>query len=133
VGCIILEMLLGRPVLGVSRDTRWGLLAHACHLTGEQWVTVAGTSRVPELSLDHLTQGADPHLRHLLHGMLRIDPGNRITARNALNHPFFAGQQHLPIQLLFPPLTTITHADAVCFVRDRCSPHLPPHLLSFVP
>ena len=58
-----------------------------------------------------------PHLVDLLKGLLKLDPTRRLSARQALNHPYFAD---IPIanRMVPPSLTNIeklTRVDSVCY------------------
>lgn len=46
--------------------------------------------RLQNLIMQHVDHSAGD-LIHLLQGLLRYDPSDRLTAREALSHPFFVG------------------------------------------
>mmetsp|Transcript_32877 Transcript_32877/g.77117 ORF Transcript_32877/g.77117 Transcript_32877/m.77117 type:complete len:127 (+) Transcript_32877:2-382(+) len=102
VACLLGEMLNGRPLfpgdseidqllrvfrgLGTPNAQRWpGVVAlPEWKLEFPKWKQQAWASLVPALA-------NDPAGQDLIDRMLRYDPDERITAYDALNHPFFDG------------------------------------------
>ncbi|GLI65917.1 hypothetical protein VaNZ11_009522, partial [Volvox africanus] len=99
-GCVMAEMLTGAPLftssceigllfdmfrkLGTPRPEQWGDLAGAANFSQQfpQWTAMQMQELVPQLALD--AAGLD-----LLSRMLCYDPRVRITASQALQHPWF--------------------------------------------
>ena len=101
IGCIFAEMLNGRPLfLGANEADQLDQIFRA--LGTPDVSSYPGLAELPDFapasykrypapdSLAHLVPGLAPAGVDLLSRMLRFDPAQRISAREALEHPFFA-------------------------------------------
>jgi len=101
IGCIFAEMLNGRPLFpGASEADQLEQVFKALGTPDE--TVFPGIVELPDYapatykrypapaSLAHLVPGLPADGVDLLQRMLRYDPAHRITARDALDHPFFA-------------------------------------------
>ena len=99
IGCIFAEMCNGRPLFaGTSEaDQLDSIFRHLGTPTEEIF---PGVSELPEFkaqfpaypppdSLQRLVPSMDPRGAELLHQMLAFDPQQRISARDAMSHPYF--------------------------------------------
>jgi len=100
VGCIFGEMSSGRPlfpgtsdqdqllrifkILGTPNEVEWPTVVELPEFKAE-W----GQNPQPRLSLDVLCPKLDASGLALITEMLQYDPAKRITAKNALKHPYF--------------------------------------------
>jgi len=124
VGCVFAELLMGRPlfpaaaeaelwrqmvnVLGLPSDEDWPewkamprgkTMAHPSSSTAEHQHDILGAA-LPE---------APPDALDLLYGLLRWNPAARISAADALEHPFFSTEP-LPCTPAYMP-QPVSHAD----------------------
>lgn len=98
-------MVLGKPLFGAMDETQ--MLQTIFSILGtptrEDWPGMElmpnfkqyASLLVPRLhpqSFDDLFPTLEPEGRRLLRSMLAYDPSKRITAREALRHPYFDGQ-----------------------------------------
>ena len=109
-GCIFAEMLI-RPIF-IKGNTTLEVLESVCKIWGKQvfldYINKYGMDLLPELdqvvksttndtsSWEDIFNEMRPNFRSLaafdlLKKMLTVDHGERITARDALKHPFFSG------------------------------------------
>eukprot|EP00903_Cladosiphon_okamuranus_P006740 g6575.t1 len=113
IGCIFAEMATGRPLLtGTSESDQ---LARIFRQMGTPTpLMYPGLQELPDYrpdviqypvpeSLDHLVPGLEPLGVDLLQNMLVFDPQRRVSAKDAMEHPYFenlnaavknAGQDH---------------------------------------
>ena len=102
IGCIIAEMHNGRPLFpGTSEADQLDLIFRLLGTPGE--AVYPGIAALPDYkpaayrqcprpeSLAHLVEGLPAEGVDLMTRMLQFDPGKRITAREALEHPFLIG------------------------------------------
>ena len=102
VGCILAEMANGRPLIAGTSEA--DQLDRIFKLLGTPTVTdYPGIVELPEYSMGSFPQYPPPRSISslvpsldingvdLLTKMLRYDPAKRITAQEALEHPFFNG------------------------------------------
>ena len=109
IGCIIAEMHNGRPLFpGTSEADQLDLIFRMLGTPNE--AVYPGIAALPDYkpaayrqcarpeSLAHLVEGLPAEGVDLMQRMLQFDPGKRITAREALEHPFLVGaySQSLP-------------------------------------
>jgi serine/threonine protein kinase len=101
IGCIFAEMLNGRPLFpGANEADQLDQIFKALGTPDEatfpgaadlpDWAPASYKRHPPPDSLARLVPGLAPDGVDLLTRMLRYDPAQRITARDALDHPFFA-------------------------------------------
>lgn len=112
VGCIFGEMASSRPLFPGNSET--DQLHRIFHVLGtpteESWPTM---TQLPEYRTDFpqydptgfntdenrtLTDTLGPTGIELLMQMLRYEPGSRITAKGAMEHPFFSDPPRLPAE-----------------------------------
>lgn len=99
IGCIFAEMATGRPLLtGTSESDQ---LARIFRQMGTPTLAMyPGLQELPDYradviqyavpdSLDHLVPGLDPVGVDLLSNMLVYDPQRRVSAKDAMEHPYF--------------------------------------------
>ena len=102
IGCIIAEMHNGRPLFpGTSEADQLDLIFRMLGTPSE--AVYPGIAALPDYkpaayrqcarpeSLAHLVEGLPAEGVDLMQRMLQFDPGKRITAREALEHPFLVG------------------------------------------
>jgi len=97
-GCIFAEMSLGRPLFP-GQSTNDQLLKIFKHLGTPSEETWSGVTELPEWKndfpkfephqLNEIVPTLDPVGIDLLARMLQYDPQQRVTARHAMQHPFF--------------------------------------------
>mmetsp|Transcript_28904 Transcript_28904/g.52900 ORF Transcript_28904/g.52900 Transcript_28904/m.52900 type:complete len:124 (-) Transcript_28904:126-497(-) len=100
VGCIFAEMANGRPLIAGTSEA--DQLDRIFRLLGTPTLAqYPGIVELPEYSVDlprypapkkgmaSLVPTLDPNGVDLLTSMLQYDPAQRVTARQALDHPFF--------------------------------------------
>ena len=141
VGCIMLEMIKGRPVFcGESEiEQLFAIFRVLGTPTAESWPSVVDLRDwhefpqwrpqdlrrlLPDLGEDGCT---------LLECMLRLDPGKRITAAAALQHPFFDDVRHEYLEATLacipPPVKAVPSVSAVLAERyadkQRAQQHQP--------
>lgn len=110
VGCIFGEMNSGRPVFpGTSDQDQLDKIFKALGTpTDETWPTMVDLPEYkaildpkapePDFYSKHANLQNDPVAVDLLTQLLMYDPGKRITAKNALKHPYFEGVlEQLPL------------------------------------
>ena len=101
IGCIFAEMLNGRPLFpGANEADQLDQIFKALGTPDEatfpgaadlpDWAPASYKRHPPPDSLARLVPGLAADGVDLLSRMLRYDPAQRITARDALDHPFFA-------------------------------------------
>lgn len=114
-GCVLAELLVSRPLFPVGSEEE--LLAAMAHLLGaptpRTWkgmedlphanracalAAATATNRLPLEFPDLSPQGL-----HLLNACLTYDPDARLTARQALRHPFFTSEAPRPKAREFMP------------------------------
>lgn len=118
-GCIFAEMLSGGKVLFPGKNTHnqmelimdvLGPLPHnAFHgiLNPYAQRTMAkfqANNSAPRHPLSSLFPNIDPNAFHVLSSMLAFDPSQRISALDALNHPYFADYRRLGLGQTAVPL-----------------------------
>ena len=102
IGCIIAEMHNGRPLFpGTSEADQLDLIFRLLGTPNE--AVYPGISALPDYkpasyrqcprpeSLAHLVEGLPAEGVDLMQRMLQFDPAKRISAREALDHPFLLG------------------------------------------
>lgn len=100
VGCILAEMITGRPLfpgnadqdqldrifrgLGTPSERSWPQVVELPEWKSDfpQYEAKSWSGIVPDL---------DPHGVHLISQMLQYDPGQRVTAKAAMDHAYFRG------------------------------------------
>eukprot|EP00887_Chlorella_sp_A99_P006259 scaffold3.g6259.t1 len=101
--CVIAEMLGGRPLFPGTSD-----IDQLCHLAAQlgsvqeeawpgvrdlpDWGKLSFPARDPAPLASALPPGTDPAALDLLQSLLRYDPAHRLSAAQALAHPYFAGE-----------------------------------------
>lgn len=98
VGCIFAEMLLRGPFLAGNNEVdQLGKIFHALGTpTEEQWPGMTSLPNFVEYSpcpgtpLKQIFTAASDDAIDLLSKMFAFNPGERITAAQALNHPYFS-------------------------------------------
>ncbi|CAG9464648.1 unnamed protein product [Pedinophyceae sp. YPF-701] len=100
VGCVLAELLTGEPLF--PGQTEAEVIEMLVSLLGAPTRKIwPGVERLPHFSKFHMRTQPYSHLRKhfpqlseagidLLNALLTYDPAGRITAREALRHPFFA-------------------------------------------
>ena len=123
VGCIFAEMLTRKPLFGAARtetellDCIWHLLGTPTEANWPGWSTLPGAGAAgrskpraatplrPALGLTGSTSGvtfvSDAGL-DLLRRLLCLDPASRITAEEALRHPWFEESPRVVDSRLLP-------------------------------
>jgi serine/threonine protein kinase len=102
IGCIFLQMLMGRPffhgeseidqlfqifrVLGTPTQSQWSAYPSLKHYSP----MFPQFPNVPWKNVIHIHQ-LDRDLLHLIECIFQYDPFKRITAQDALKHPYFIG------------------------------------------
>lgn len=110
IGCIFAEMHNGHALFpGENEEAQTELIFRKLGTPSPEqfpgitalpaWVPGKYAMYPAPESLAHLVPGLSPAGVDLLNSMLQFDPNRRISARDALNHPFFAD---LPASLLVP-------------------------------
>jgi serine/threonine protein kinase len=102
VACLMAEYVLQRPLFA-GRDYihQLQLVAQTAKVQGTQFIKDVSRSAAPFLSevlaksqnarpLSRLLPGLPGDALDVMQGMLAFDPSERLTARQALQHPFFA-------------------------------------------
>jgi len=98
VGCIFGEMVTGRPLFPGSseQDQLIRIFKLLGTPTPESWPGIvelpdyrADSPMFPPQPLTSAIRSLDPVGIDLLNSMLQYDPANRVTAKAAMNHPFF--------------------------------------------
>ncbi|KII94396.1 hypothetical protein PLICRDRAFT_36665 [Plicaturopsis crispa FD-325 SS-3] len=106
-GCIFAEMISGVPLFR-GRDNQDQLL-HIMRILGtpddrvlrriateSPEITLKQYPRFPKVPLSQAVPKASPPALDLLERLLQFDPAKRITAADALNHPYFTGVIPVP-------------------------------------
>ncbi|KAF7967303.1 hypothetical protein HWV62_38636 [Athelia sp. TMB] len=101
-GCIFAEMISGVPLFR-GRDNQDQLL-HIMRIVGtpsdnvlrkmaqdSPEIVIKTYPRYPKLPFQQVLPKASPQAIDLLECLLQFDPAKRISAKNALNHPYFTG------------------------------------------
>jgi serine/threonine protein kinase len=103
--CVLYEMATGYLLFAPSSQTNMAQLQSICgSINPADWPELSGegldlvhAGRSQRDPLDHFLRERLPAgfegLRGLLESMLCLNPHHRITAEDALNHPFFGGAQ----------------------------------------
>lgn len=112
IGCIFAELMLRTPYLPGETDIeQLGLIFKALGTpTEEHWPDLnflpdyVTFTFVPKTQLKHLFTAASQDALDLLEKMLTMNPLKRITAAEALMHPYFQNEPRptLPSQLPYP-------------------------------
>lgn len=97
-GCVLAEMLLGRPLFEGENDLeQLELIIHTIQINDRDQLNVRQylTEEVnkmytgrPKFPLHSKFQKVDSHALHLLEHLLSFNAGDRVTAELALSHPF---------------------------------------------
>lgn len=100
IGCIFAEMANGRPLFAGTSDTDQldRIFRHLGTPTGDDYPTI---TELPDYKPDFpnydkpsdfsgLSPALDAHGIDLLIEMLQFDPAKRVSAADAMNHPYFA-------------------------------------------
>ncbi|XP_037540819.1 mitogen-activated protein kinase 14A isoform X1 [Nematolebias whitei] len=106
VGCIMAELLTGRPLFpGTDHIDQLKLIMRLIGIPGPELVAkissesartyINSLPRTPKRNFSDVFVGANPIAVDLLEKMLVLDTDKRITAAQALTHPYFA-QYHDP-------------------------------------
>ncbi|RLN95374.1 hypothetical protein BBJ28_00019671 [Nothophytophthora sp. Chile5] len=123
VGCIFAEMAQGKPFFtGISEiDQLFQIFSKLSTPTAETW---PGFSSLPNYhfefphwegrSLPRLFPGVSDLGIDLLTKLLMYDPGQRITAEDALRHPYFSTEGPSGV-----PLTPKIPMDQMCYTMNR--------------
>ncbi|GMF51822.1 unnamed protein product [Phytophthora fragariaefolia] len=136
IGCIFAEMAQGKPLFtGISEvDQLFQIFSKLSTPTTETW---PGFSSLPNYHFEFPSWNQRP-LTHLISGMsdlgidllaklLTYDPGQRITAEEALCHPYFFDE--IPT---FLPVTMKNIMNQVCYIVSSIwSNPLPGHVQQF--
>ncbi|KXN73763.1 Pkinase-domain-containing protein [Conidiobolus coronatus NRRL 28638] len=98
VGCIMAEMLAGGSIFSgqTELDQLFSIFSKIGTPTHEQFRMISGygeqMASFPEWQYStihpHLPSNADPDLLDLINRMLQLSPGDRISAKDSLRHPF---------------------------------------------
>jgi serine/threonine protein kinase len=105
IGCILAELLLRRPLFGDSRDngSLMGLifktlgtpkLEDCAWIESERLCNMVKDHPIKPSLMDEIFEGKDPSAVDLVKKLLHFDPSQRLTAAQALQHPFFASYSH---------------------------------------
>jgi cyclin-dependent kinase 1 len=94
VGCIMFELFNQQRLLNSSDCYMKQLFAITGVPTSDAWVCLPGWGALQSLGLDAVGHGfvlktRDKKARNLLKALLTVDPSQRITAADALNHEYF--------------------------------------------
>lgn len=105
-GCIMAELYMGRPifpgnsesdqiykicsVLGSPNTQNWPDVQHLLNRSG---LRLPNSSPIP---LSKLIPNASSEALNLISDLLRYDPSKRLSATQALNHPYFKGEMQAP-------------------------------------
>ena len=94
LGCVFAELVLGEPIF--SNRTELGMLFDICQILGrptEEYIGKDNYWKLPKWNKNYLayTLRSCPHPQFvdLIQRMICLHPHDRITAQNALKHPFF--------------------------------------------
>jgi len=113
VGCVFAEMVLGRPLFTGSSeiDQLFQLFSTLGTPTEENWPGFTGLPNYgfafpnwPGKPMERIIPSVDlcDLGRDLLRKLLRYNPEERMTAEQALSHPFFGGPVGTPTRVLTP-------------------------------
>uniref|UniRef100_A0A7N8XHR7 mitogen-activated protein kinase n=1 Tax=Mastacembelus armatus TaxID=205130 RepID=A0A7N8XHR7_9TELE len=93
VGCIMAELLTGRPLFpGADRILfiSWKLVFDSLYVFSQARNYISSLPQMPKRNFADVFIGANPQAVDLLEKMLVLDTDKRITAAEALAHPYFA-------------------------------------------
>lgn len=142
LGCIFYELLTGNPLFLHAPEEGPKLLAmitrvfspdkaadvHALLTLGKKkWHAFTFNSKLEEFFQNQKwREYVEVHsvwkeFSHLLFGLLEIQPGKRLTATQALNHPFFAGCEEMirSCREQFPPVPPLSPLLAITASNER--------------
>ncbi|KAH3713426.1 mitogen-activated protein kinase 4-like [Dreissena polymorpha] len=98
VGCILAEMFIGKPIFpGAHEMDQIGLILETVSLSDNEWNTVTqilpssfirNHTRVPERPLSDCIKSVDIDALDLVEKLLVFEPSLRLTAEEALAHPY---------------------------------------------
>lgn len=106
LGCVLFELLVGRPLFGSAKDEKH-LLAMQTKLLGENafrqdpeaWKAIEcgrlAAWRYPDLAAYLKESQIDPVSGDLLQKLMQLDPEKRISADEVLAHPYLSNLQAL--------------------------------------
>eukprot|EP00178_Gracilaria_changii_P006135 TRINITY_DN204_c0_g1_i1.p1 TRINITY_DN204_c0_g1~~TRINITY_DN204_c0_g1_i1.p1 ORF type:complete len:511 (+),score=80.57 TRINITY_DN204_c0_g1_i1:146-1534(+) len=133
VGCIFAELLGGGKVLfpGKNSKHQFELITDVIGSPPPQAIEKLGNPQAkrvlmqfqnpnkPTRPLEQLFPNADPLAIDVLRGMLAFDPSERISALDALRHPYFSEYRHLGLGARAEPLPAWEFE----FERKHLTPH----------
>lgn len=108
VGCVIAEMVLRRPLFKGDSDIDlihkiFSILGTPDDLSVLKYFSTLDIPVYPPKNLMEVLNTDDEYLCDLISKMLRFNPANRISALEALRHPFFDGIQEQIRRISLPP------------------------------